>query len=317
MFLYYFITPTKTISLTEYLYYFLIGAIVIVPVTGYIQYQLYFKVLSSSSYSCACLGPIEEIAKILIPLYIIHFHSERRSMSVTDIVLIGIAVGCSFGFVENLLYFRTASSGGKFNFISGSFFYSEYNSQSITFFNHFLYPAFTSIFLGLKNRFSKSIFLSIIFYILALASLAYSMFIHGFFNYCNENSFFGMINYPNNKTIVSIYNILLRGKYLDDIFIILLISIVLYEVIVLYKASKQVSVLCYDKFSFLNLKQKLMKTFKGNLIKSLVFILIIKKNSYLSKFIGRESACNKYESILKKQLHTQIETVNLMEVPSK
>lgn len=302
MTIYYLLTPTRTISITEYLYYFIIGTFIIVPLTGYIQYYIFFTFLSSPSFAGTYLGPLEEVTKILIPVFAIHLHPRRKSMSVTDFILIGIAIGCAFTLFENLLYSRTAFTGGMFNIIAGSKMYTEYNFQSTTYFNHFIYPAVISVFLGLKNRFSKSIVLSILFYFLSAITLAYSMFIHGFYNYCQENSFYGMIQYPDNKLIVFMYEkICLSGKYLDIIFITLLIGIVILELISLYKTSKQPGSLLAYYFSYSYQKKALNDIFKRNILKYLASNPLYKKYLFYLLFADIDNANNRYGSQIQMQ----------------
>lgn len=302
MVLYYLLTHTRTISLTEYLYYFLIGVFVIVPITGYLQYQIFFDFLSSPLFAGTYLGPLEELTKILIPVLAIHLHPKRKSMSVADFILIAIAVGCAFSLCENLLYSRSAFAGGKFNILAGSKMYMEYNFQSITYFNHFLYPAAISAFLGLKNRFSKSIVLSILFYILSVITLAYSMFVHGFYNYCQENSVFGIIQYPENKLAVFIYEkICFSGRYLDIIFIALVICIAIFEAISLYKASKQPGSLLSHYFSNSYQKQIIIYILKSKRLKQTAFNPLYKKYLFYSLFAGIDKANTKYGSLIELQ----------------
>lgn len=97
------LTRSKTLRWKQYITFFIVGAWVITPFTALFinVIHLIFGGYTSDFWSTAILTPIAEEVFKLIPVLVFLFFSKRTSsLSLTDFMLMGAAVGAGFQFLE-------------------------------------------------------------------------------------------------------------------------------------------------------------------------------------------------------------------------
>lgn len=195
---------TKTLFWQEYIRFFLVGAWVIVPLTGSFVFLLHgmFGGHASDYQSSALVTPVVEELFKLIPLGVYLFISRRASsLSLSDYALIGAASGAGFQFFEETTR-RTQSTGllsEAFGGYGHSIFGQDIHWDLLTLFpgyfeseflqvdmlaGHAVLTALVAVGIGLAIRLSAAIKVKLgkVVYILPLFLLCWAILDHGIWN---------------------------------------------------------------------------------------------------------------------------------------
>jgi len=234
--IYYFIFWNKNLRISDIFAIIGLTLIVVIPYTIYIQYNLYFNVVSDYDHGAIFLAPLEELTKLIPVIYIIT-GKKLKNRSISDFAYAGIVSGASFYLFENLLYNRGEE---QLNFFCGALNSLGYLDMEVNF-SHIVTTGLIALCIGLTIKVRGSLLKKLSFIILTLFTLSYFTFEHGFYNAAIVESLFGIIDYPDNETAVFIHDLLGKNKYSHIILFIASIVIAIVEAVTKYKLNKQIS----------------------------------------------------------------------------
>lgn len=187
---------SKTLSWKKYIYFFIAGAWLIVPLNSFIVSFItnIFGGMEQDVWSQAFLTPITEEVLKLIPIGVYLFLSRHAStLSLSDYALIGAASGAGFQFLEETT--RRLVSGGIFDYgvtlfegkvihwdlftLFPGYFEASFSPDKMTA-GHPLLTAMISLGLGLAIRFKSKLKRST--YIFPIILLVWAIFDHAIWN---------------------------------------------------------------------------------------------------------------------------------------
>lgn len=272
-----FITVRGVVKKRDLLLILSIIVSVSIPLTIFLQKEILFKYISTSSNQSTLLAPIEELTKLIPVIYILLTKYKTKNVTIGDYIYTGAFSSIIFTVIENIMYGRKAYISEIF---TGTI--SSYMDFSILF-SHITSTVLTYTLIGIIVVKCKTLKNKLLVGILTCFIFIYQTLEHMFTNYVLDHSILGLIEYTNSSMFGYgfFHNLLGKNEFTAMVLILLIVCSWFIDKNINLKNKENI------KEIFTKLKNNKKQIIKTGLI-TIAFISIFIMSSYYKGYVYNE-----------------------------